>query len=133
MSPASSLFSVAGKNVLVTGGSRGIGFMIAKGYALAGANVLLTSRDGKACSEAASEINCQYVAANVSTREGCKDLAQEVSRVFNGKLHVLVNNVSSFVLVCLYRSTCFFVVANVAGLWHTVSASTNFVETYMYT
>ena len=95
MSAASSLFSVTGKNVLVTGGSRGIGFMIAKGFAQAGANVLLTSRDEKACAAAASEINCQYVISNVATREGCKDLAVEVSRVFNGNLHVLVNNVST--------------------------------------
>lgn len=94
MSSVCSLFSVTGKNVLVTGGSRGIGFMIAKGFARAGANVLLTSRDEKACAEAASEIDCQYVVSNVATREGCKNLAVEVSRVFNGNLHVLVNNVS---------------------------------------
>lgn len=91
---ASSLFSVVGKNVLVTGGSRGIGLMIAKGFAQSGANVLLTSRDEKACAEAASAIGCQYVTSNVATREGCKDLAEEVSRVFAGNLHVLVNNVS---------------------------------------
>ena len=109
MSAVSSLFSVTGKNILVTGGSRGIGFMIAKGFAGAGANVLLTSRDEKACAEAASEIDCQYVVSNVATREGCKNLAAEVSRVFNGNLHVLVNNVSTnstSSVITLTRTLC---------------------------
>ena len=93
----SSLFSVVGKNVLVTGGSRGIGFMIAKGFVQAGANVLLTSRDENACAQAAANLSCHYVTSNVGTREGCKDLASQVSRVFDGNLHVLVNNVSTVV------------------------------------
>jgi hypothetical protein len=100
MSPSSALFSVAGKNVLVTGGSRGIGLMIAKGFAQSGANVLLTSRDEKACSEAASSIDCRYVVSNVATREGCKALAEEASRIFDGKLDVLVNNVSNCLVSC---------------------------------
>lgn len=90
---ASSLFSVVGKNVLVTGGSRGIGRMIAKGLAAAGANVLLTSRDPKACAEAASDHpSMNYVVSNVSTRKGCEELAAAVDEVFAGQLHVLVNN-----------------------------------------
>jgi NAD(P)-dependent dehydrogenase (short-subunit alcohol dehydrogenase family) len=101
MSPSSTLFSVAGKNVLITGGSRGIGLMIAKGFAQSGANVLLTSRDEKACSEAASSIDCRYVVSNVATREGCKALAEEASRIFHGKLDVLVNNVSN--MLCVVR------------------------------
>jgi NAD(P)-dependent dehydrogenase (short-subunit alcohol dehydrogenase family) len=88
----SNLFGVVGKNVLVTGGSRGIGFMIAKGFSDHGANVVLTSRDEKACQSAAESIQCQYVASNVSTREGCKDLVSHVDKLFDGKLHVLVNN-----------------------------------------
>lgn len=99
----SSLFSVAGKNVLITGGSRGIGFMIASGYASAGANILLTSRDLKACQEAAeiltsrmegrpSKSSVHYVVSNVSSREGCKELADHARKVFQGKLDILVNN-----------------------------------------
>jgi NAD(P)-dependent dehydrogenase (short-subunit alcohol dehydrogenase family) len=87
-----SLFSVAGKNVLITGGSRGIGFMIAKGMAQAGANVLITSRDLKACQEAATEIQCQYVATNVSSREGCDELVAHVRSVFHDRLDCLINN-----------------------------------------
>lgn len=87
-----NLFSVVGKNVLVTGGSRGIGLMIAKGFQENGANVVLTSRDETACATAAESIQCQYVASNVSTREGCKELVEHISQVFDGRLDVLVNN-----------------------------------------
>lgn len=92
----SKLFSVAGRNVMVTGGSRGIGLMIAQGFALAGAHVLLTSRDERACADAAAQCDgpspVQYVASNVSTREGCEALAAHAATVFNGRLDVLINN-----------------------------------------
>jgi NAD(P)-dependent dehydrogenase (short-subunit alcohol dehydrogenase family) len=87
-----SLFSVAGKNVLVTGGSRGIGYMIAQGYVEAGANVVLTSRDEKACRKAADELKCRYLVSNVSSRAGCEALASDVAAAFDSKLHVLINN-----------------------------------------
>ena len=83
------------QNVLVTGGSRGIGLMIVKGYIEAGANVLLTSRDEKACAEAAASLNSpnvHFVASNVSSRDGCVALAEHTASVFNNKLDVLVNN-----------------------------------------
>lgn len=89
---AISLFSVVNKNVLVTGGSRGVGFMIAKGFKEAGANVIITSRDEKACAEAAAKLQCQYIASNVSTREGCEALAHNVTGMFQNRLDVLINN-----------------------------------------
>jgi NAD(P)-dependent dehydrogenase (short-subunit alcohol dehydrogenase family) len=92
MASPSSLFSVAGKNVLVTGGSRGIGLMIAKGFVNAGANVLLTSRSEEACKEAAASISCQYTTSSLSSREGCEQLAEHVSKVFDNRLDVLINN-----------------------------------------
>jgi len=68
--------------------------MIASGFSQAGARVLLTSRDDKACAQAAAELghNCRYVASNVSTREGCQALADHVASVFDSKLDVLVHN-----------------------------------------
>ncbi len=98
MIPSSDIFSVAGKNVLVTGGSRGIGLMIASGFIRYGANVLLTSRDEKACQEAAASLqssgsgNVHYVASNVSSREGCRELVKHTSELFQGRLDVLINN-----------------------------------------
>jgi len=100
-----SLFSVVGKNVLVTGGSRGIGYMIAKGYVNAGANVILTSRDETACSNAVKSIensisnsSCRYVTSSLSTRQGCETLASKVQSMFSngrkrqGCLDILINN-----------------------------------------
>jgi NAD(P)-dependent dehydrogenase (short-subunit alcohol dehydrogenase family) len=80
------LFSVAGKNVLVTGGSRG--------FSDAGANVMITSRDENACREAVASCNnsVKFVTSNVSSREGCEELATRVGEVFNGRLDVLINN-----------------------------------------
>lgn len=67
--------------------------MIAKGFAAAGANVLLTSRDPKACSEAAGDHpSLEYVVSNVSTRQGCEELADNVKEIFSGRLDVLINN-----------------------------------------
>lgn len=101
---SSHLFNVAGKNILITGGSRGIGLMIANSFFKAGANIFLTSRDANACKSAGEFIlgqrgserdlvgDVHYGVSNVGTRDGCTALAKEVSRVFNGRLHVLVNN-----------------------------------------
>jgi NAD(P)-dependent dehydrogenase (short-subunit alcohol dehydrogenase family) len=89
-----TLFSVAGKQVLVTGGSRGIGFMIARGFVTAGASVVISARKAQACHEAAEELRgltrgdstVTAVPADVSTRAGVDAL------VGAGRLDVLVNN-----------------------------------------
>lgn len=66
--------------------------MIAQGFVDAGANVVLTSRDEKACQKAANDLKCRYLVSNVSSRSGCEALAAEVAAVFDNKLHVLINN-----------------------------------------
>jgi len=93
-----ALFSIAGKNVLVTGGSRGIGAMIAHGFAAAGAHVLLTSRSDEACKATVQAIRqatrndeVHYVTSTLSSRQGCEDLAKQVAERFDC-LHVLINN-----------------------------------------
>ena len=101
---APSLFSVANKTFLITGGSRGIGFHMAKGLSALGANVIISSRTESDCIEAVSKIssssptnnndntnnntnNVKYIVGDVSSREGCEALISSIT-----SLDVLVNN-----------------------------------------
>jgi NAD(P)-dependent dehydrogenase (short-subunit alcohol dehydrogenase family) len=90
------LFSIKDKVAVVTGGSRGIGFMIANGYANAGARkVYISSRKEADLNEAAAEISksgpCEAVPADLSTEEGAKTLADAVRAQESG-IDILVNN-----------------------------------------
>ncbi|MFC7719936.1 SDR family NAD(P)-dependent oxidoreductase [Nonomuraea recticatena] len=83
-----TLFSVEGKTVVVTGGSRGIGRMIAAGFVAAGATVYISARKTAEVDKAAAELGCTAVPADLSTPEGVDALAEAVE----GPVHVLVNN-----------------------------------------
>ena len=89
------LFSIDGKTAVVTGGSRGIGLMIARGFVEAGARVYISSRKADVCDEVAAELSksgqCRSVPADLSTPEGLDHLATEVS-AREAALHILVNN-----------------------------------------
>ena len=88
-----SLF-VSGKTALVTGGSRGIGFMIARGLLSAGASVILSSRKADACDDAVRELSPlgELIAcpADLSTEAGCHRLAEGIGD--RETRHILVNN-----------------------------------------
>ena len=93
---AKSLFDVANKNILITGGSRGIGLMMTKVLAANGANVFVSSRNEKNCDEVVSSLtkngcNAFSVPEDVSTNEGCQSLAKSISS-HTQELHGLVNN-----------------------------------------
>jgi NAD(P)-dependent dehydrogenase (short-subunit alcohol dehydrogenase family) len=89
------LFSVAGKVVLVTGGSRGIGEMIARGFVENGARVYVSSRKAEVCDALAAELSqdgeCFSLPADLSRMDEVERLAAAL-REREPKLHVLVNN-----------------------------------------
>jgi NAD(P)-dependent dehydrogenase (short-subunit alcohol dehydrogenase family) len=89
------LFDVSGKTALVTGGSRGIGLMIARGLVGAGARVIVSSRKTSDVEAAAKELqalgDCHAIPGDVSTPEGAAALAQATQARFE-KLDILVNN-----------------------------------------
>lgn len=89
----SSLFSLEGRTALVTGGSRGIGLMIARGYIAQGAKVYISSRKADVCDAVAAELgpNCISLPADISTVEGCKALAAAYAE-HESSLDILVNN-----------------------------------------
>lgn len=93
----SELFSVAGKTAVVTGGSRGIGEMIAAGFLANGAKVFISSRKADACAATAERLvqrwggECIPVPADLSGLEGARALADQVAE-HDDHVDILVNN-----------------------------------------
>jgi NAD(P)-dependent dehydrogenase (short-subunit alcohol dehydrogenase family) len=89
------LFDLTGKNALVTGGTRGIGMMMARGLLQAGARVVISSRKAEACTTAQEQLSAfgevTAIPADLSRHDECTRLADLVSADF-GDLHILVNN-----------------------------------------
>jgi NAD(P)-dependent dehydrogenase (short-subunit alcohol dehydrogenase family) len=89
------LFSIEGKVALVTGGSRGIGRMIARGYVEAGARVYIASRKQEACEETAAELSklgtCVGLAADLGSEAGARALSDAIA-ARESALQILVNN-----------------------------------------
>jgi NAD(P)-dependent dehydrogenase (short-subunit alcohol dehydrogenase family) len=89
------LFALDGKVAVVTGGTRGIGMMMARGLLEAGACVYVSSRKPEAGQAAVEEL-AKYgtvfsVPADLSREDECARLASEVSRS-EERVHILVNN-----------------------------------------
>ncbi|MFN3960629.1 MAG: SDR family oxidoreductase [Parvularculaceae bacterium] len=90
-----NLFSLQNRTALITGGSRGIGKMIAQGFLEYGAKVYISSRKADQCETAAEELSqfghCKAIPQDVSTVEGCKILERAYGR-HETSLDILVNN-----------------------------------------
>lgn len=91
-----NLFSLQGRTALVTGGSRGIGRMIAAGFLAHGARVYISSRKADVCATTAKELSagggeCIALPVDVSTLDGARSLAAAYA-AREKKLDILVNN-----------------------------------------
>jgi NAD(P)-dependent dehydrogenase (short-subunit alcohol dehydrogenase family) len=89
------LFDLTGKVAVVTGGSRGIGYMIAAGLLRAGAKVYLSSRKTAELEVAAEQLgefgDVTAIAADISSESGAAELAGAIS-AFEPQVHALFNN-----------------------------------------
>lgn len=90
------LFTLTGKTAIVTGGGRGLGAQIARGFAKAGANVVLCSRNAETCIEMSKELEALGVrsiglACDVTKQQDVKRLVEETTEIF-GTIDILVNN-----------------------------------------
>ena len=76
------LFSIAGKTAIVTGGSRGIGKMIAEGYVENGVKTYITARKAEACLRTAEELSkkgeCIAFPADLSSKEGRESFVKQI-------------------------------------------------------
>src|SRR5579862_8689861 len=95
---ALDLFSLQGRVALVTGGSRGIGKMIAAGFlSQCAAKVYITARKAGPCEATARELSAEYggeciaLPIDISSVTGCEQLASEIIKR-EPKVDILVNN-----------------------------------------
>ena len=92
-----TIFDLTGRTALVTGGSKGIGNAIARGFASAGADLFLCSRTEEPLTAAAEAIRqatgvrVEYAVADMSKREDVQRVADEAVKRL-GKVDILVNN-----------------------------------------
>lgn len=85
---------LAGKNILITGGGRGLGYYIARRCLRDGAKVLITGRKEDTLRNACRELgsNCLYLVYDATNVDGIPELLQQAESKLGGKIHCLVSN-----------------------------------------
>lgn len=93
VSQLSSSDKLKGKNILITGGGRGLGFYIAKKCLYEGANVLITGRSEENLCVASKELDdCKYIVFDLSNIHGVHNLIEQCALQFDGRIDCLINN-----------------------------------------
>tara|TARA_B110000503_G_scaffold70306_1_gene109425 strand:- start:326 stop:1105 length:780 start_codon:yes stop_codon:yes gene_type:complete len=94
MSYINNLFSLKNRVAVVTGGTSGIGFMIAEAFVKAGATTYVTSRKADECQRVAADLSecgvCHPLPGDIMSQQGCEAIATAF-RESESQLHVLVN------------------------------------------
>lgn len=93
---STDLFDVSGAHVVITGGTRGIGYMIAAGFASAGAKVVITSRKADNAAAAQNDLaaygDVTALVGDVASPRAARDLAASATQVLGRRVDVLINN-----------------------------------------
>ena len=80
------------KNILITGGGRGLGFYIAQKCILEGANVVIVGRNEDVLKTASKELKCRYIAFDLSNISNISKMLNEAINMLDGRIDCLVNN-----------------------------------------
>lgn len=96
-----------GKNIIITGGGKGLGKSMAQKFVLEGANVLITGRDEEALVKTSSEIGCKYSVLDVQCPDSFDEFIGNAESKLGG-LDILVNNAG----ISLHENHFFDVVPN---------------------
>lgn len=83
---------LGGKNIIVTGGNRGLGYHIAMRFVKEGGRVLITGRDEVKTAQAAKEIGCDYLTLDVTNHGSFETFFESARKIFKGQVDILVNN-----------------------------------------
>lgn len=94
---------LVGKGIVVTGGSRGLGFAMAEKFVNEGADVLITGRNEAALKETAEKCRCKYLVLDVTQFDKFHDFIEEANALLDNHLNALVNNAG----ISLHEETFF--------------------------
>lgn len=84
--------ALKGRNILITGANRGLGYCFAKKCVSEGANVIITGRDEQKLKKAATELGCKYLVLDSSDIDSMDSIFLDAEKMFNGKVDSLISN-----------------------------------------